>query len=102
MTTPRHPLAPVVDLLVFAPIGLAVVARDRLPELVETSLQRAETQVRVARMVGEFAVQIGRRELSERLRSLVPAAGRGTTGHASSVPDRSGEPEPQPEVAAEI
>lgn len=70
MTEVRHPLAPLVDLFVYAPIGMAVVAKERLPELIGEGRQRVETRVRVARMVGEFAVTMGRKELEKRLADL--------------------------------
>ena len=64
----RHGLAPLLDAFFFAPIGLAVLVAQQFPRLVEMGRQQAETQVKVARMVGEFAVTLGRRELAKRLR----------------------------------
>ena len=57
-----------VDLLVFAPIGLALTAHRRLPCLLDTARQRAGTNVEAARVVGEFAVRLGRQEILKFLR----------------------------------
>jgi hypothetical protein len=67
VTEVRHPLAPLVDVFVYAPIGAAVVVKDRLPEIVGTGRQQVETRVRVARLVGELAVTVGRRKLVKQL-----------------------------------
>lgn len=52
-----------LDLLVYAPLGLALEARTLMPSLVE----RGRNQVTMARMVGRFAVQQGQVEASKRL-----------------------------------
>lgn len=51
----RGPVGQLVDLCVYAPLGLALDARALLPELVD----RGRSQVGMARMVGEFAVKWG-------------------------------------------
>jgi hypothetical protein len=51
-----------LDLFVYAPLGLALVAREDLPGLVHRGRRQVEEQVRVARMVGELAVAQGRKE----------------------------------------
>ena len=56
-----------VDLLVFAPIGLAVVAAQRLPCLVDKTKNQAVAKVGAARVVGEFAVRFSRQELARYL-----------------------------------
>ena len=73
MTVARHPLSPLVDLCVYAPLGVALVIRDRLPELVESGRQMLQTQVRVARMVGELTVVFGRRALVKHFEQGVAA-----------------------------
>lgn len=50
-----NPAEAVLDLLLYAPLGLALEARELLPRLVE----RGKQQVTVARMMGQFAVQQG-------------------------------------------
>lgn len=52
-----------LDLLLYAPLGLALEARTLMPELIE----RGRNQVTMARMVGRFAVRQGQVEASRRL-----------------------------------
>lgn len=52
-----------LDLLVYAPLGLALEARTLMPTLIE----RGRNQVTMARMVGRFAVQQGQVEATRRL-----------------------------------
>lgn len=109
----REPVERVVDLFVHTPIGLAVMAWKRFPELVGSmpdlvgqvvsrgcaQLSEAEAkvtdEVRKARMIGQFAVTFGgrqlRREVDARLRDVRQAAGGATTflpgGGADGRPD---------------
>lgn len=55
-----------LDLLVYAPLGLALEARSLLPSLVE----RGRNQVTMAKMVGQFAVQQGQAEAAKRVGPL--------------------------------
>jgi len=63
----RNPLVRLVETAVFAPIGLALLAREQIPRLAAKGKSETETRVRVARMVGEFAVKAGRKEVERRL-----------------------------------
>jgi len=54
-----HELA--VELLVYAPVGLAVSAKSLVPELIE----RGRAQVSAARVIGRFAVEQGQQEVSK-------------------------------------
>jgi hypothetical protein len=51
----RNPLELALDLLVFAPLGLLVSVTDELPKLVQKGRTRVESQVGMARMVGQLA-----------------------------------------------
>ncbi|MFP5377816.1 MAG: hypothetical protein ACLGIO_13695 [Acidimicrobiia bacterium] len=98
----RSPLDRAVDLLVYAPLGLAVAARDELPQLIARGRKEAEGQVGMARVVGRFAVDRGQKEAVKLLRQaarrlaglgLVPDPGRG--GPPGSPPGASpAEPAP--------
>ena len=55
----RSPIDAALDLLFYAPVGLALTAREELPRLIEKGRQRVEGQVTMARMVGQFAVSQG-------------------------------------------
>ena len=69
--TPR-PLDAALDLLVFAPVGLALTAAEELPKLAAKGRQRVHTRFAMAKVVGEFAVNQGRRTLGSRLSAAVP------------------------------
>jgi hypothetical protein len=97
----KEPVDWVKDLFVHTPIGLAVMAWKRMPELVSSvpdlvgqvmakgcaqladAEERISEEVRKARMIGEVAVTFGgrqlRREVDARLRDAKEAAG-GLTG----------------------
>ena len=62
MTTTRTPLDTVLDLTVFAPIGLALSARRMLPVLAAEGRERVEAQLTTARLLGELAVRQGKVE----------------------------------------
>jgi hypothetical protein len=51
----KNPVDQALDLLVYAPIGFALDARTLLPQLID----RGRSQVSLARMMGQFAVQKG-------------------------------------------
>lgn len=57
-----------VDLLVYAPLGVVLTARDELPRLIAKGREGASGQVAVARVVGQFAVQRGQKEANRLLR----------------------------------
>ena len=61
MTSREDPGEQLLDLLVYAPLGLLLEARDLLPKLAEKGRQRMGGQVTVARMIGEMAVRQGQR-----------------------------------------
>ena len=59
-----------LEVVVFAPAGLAVTVVEEFPKLVEKGRHRLEGQVHTARLVGQFAVQMGRRQLDQAVRAL--------------------------------
>jgi hypothetical protein len=99
------PVRRLVDVAVFAPIGLAAMARDHLPDIVETGRERVRQRLTVARFIGELVVQQSRREVSKRLESrpATPSL-RGTTASAHAEPvaadpvnaSLGGDPAPSP------
>jgi hypothetical protein len=64
----KTPLEQALDLFVYAPLGLALTARDQMPDLVEKGRSRVENQMTMAKFVGQFAVQQGKIELEKRLK----------------------------------
>jgi hypothetical protein len=92
------PAEQLLDVLVYAPLGLLLEARDLLPKLAEKGRQRMGPQVTVARMVGELAVRQGQRraeKVLERLRQQ-NSGGAGTGTGASGGPGRSSAGSAQP------
>ena len=68
--TDQRPLRDtVLDLVVYAPVGVLRRLRVDLPALVESGRREVEDRVRVARWVGEMAVSYGRAELRRRISS---------------------------------
>lgn len=118
MTENRTPLDQVLDLFVYAPLGLALTAREELPKLAERGRTQLDTQLTMARVVGQFAVAEGRRQaekLAERAAERLvgppptppaarpsarppaadassPASGSGSARSAASARSASGSP----------
>ena len=86
MTDTKSPLEQAVDLLVYAPVGLAVAARDLVPTLVERGRRQVHPQVGVARMVGQLAVSQGRSQAEKILDRAVVQA-RATLHQLGILPD---------------
>lgn len=70
MTEERPPIEQILDLLVYAPVGLAVALRDELPRLIERGRQHADGQVSLARMLGQMAAGKGQQEIGKALNEL--------------------------------
>ena len=68
MTPSKTPVDQAVDLLVYAPVGLALTVRDLLPGLIQRGRAEVTMQVSSARVVGRFAVKLGRKEATKVLR----------------------------------
>jgi hypothetical protein len=69
-TDGKSPADRLLELVVFGPAGLAVTIVEEFPRLVEKGRHRVEGQVHTARLVGQFAFQMGRRQIEETLAHL--------------------------------
>jgi hypothetical protein len=69
----RSPIDAALDLLFYAPVGLALTAREELPRLIEKGRQRVGGQVTMARMVGQFAVNQGGQEAGKFVKQATEA-----------------------------
>jgi hypothetical protein len=78
VTDNKSPGDRLLELMVFGPTGLAVTLVEEFPKFVEKGRHRVEGQVHTARLVGQFAFQMGRRQLEQSL------------GHLGRNPDHSG------------
>lgn len=63
----RSPLDNALDVFVYAPVGLALTAIEEFPKLAEKGRAQIQGQVTIARMVGQFAVAQGRKQIERRL-----------------------------------
>jgi hypothetical protein len=88
-----------LEVVVFAPAGLAVTVVEEFPKLVEKGRHRLEGQVHTARLVGQFAVQMGRRQLDQALSRFGDKstgtgtpAGPGAASPGSAPPRRAARP----------
>lgn len=74
----KDPLRQLIDVAVYAPIGLVLLARQEFPILVESGRTRVDNQITLARFIGKAAVRRGKAELIRRL-EIAQAARRDST-----------------------
>ena len=104
----KTPAQQLLDLVFFAPLGVAATIRDELPKLVE----RGQQEANLAKMLGQFAVAMGRTEaekLANRLvdRSPKPTPKPAPTPNPASAPTASppsppAAPAPAPPVSVPV
>jgi len=75
----KSPKDRALELFVFGPAGLAMTAVEEFPKLVDKGRHRVEGQVHTARLVGQFAVQMGRRQIAQTVERLTSSAGPSPT-----------------------
>jgi hypothetical protein len=63
----KSPVERAINLFVYAPVGLLTLAREELPNIIEKGRQELTNQATVAKMMGEYAVNEGRKEAGRRL-----------------------------------
>ncbi len=88
MSKRQDPAEQLLDLLVYAPLGLLMEARDLVPKLADKGRQRMGGQVTVARMIGEMAVRQGQRraeKVLQRLREQQNGSSTSTRGAGTSA-----------------
>ena len=85
MAAGKTPLGHVVDLVVYAPVGLITLAQRELPELISAGKTRVDNQITLARFIGKMAVKQGSNEFKRRMRAA--EASRTTTPAAAQVID---------------
>ncbi len=93
MTDTKSPFEQAVDLFVYAPVGLAVAARDLVPTLVERGRRQVDPQVGVARMVGQLAMSQGRTQ-AEKVVDRAMYQARMTLQQLGILPDEGEPPRP--------
>jgi hypothetical protein len=86
---PTSPFDRAVQVLLYAPVGLALTARDGLPQLVDKGRQHVESQVMLARFVGRLAIKRGTTEAERLVEQAVTLLGvLGGAGVTSPPPAR--------------
>ena len=66
----KSPLDTLLELGLYAPLGLALAARDSLPDLIARGRQQVTSQVTLARMMGQYAVKEGEKDLRKRVEDV--------------------------------
>ncbi len=113
MIDAKDPLRQLIDVVVYAPIGLILVAQKELPNLAASGRLRVDNQIRLARFIGKMAVKRGREELQRRLDAAESArnqlssvidADSVETGSGTTGPVNEGvvEPPPSPRPAPSL
>ena len=97
MTDQRNPAEHVLDLLVYAPLGLLADARTLLPDLAAKGRMRVGN----ARIVGQFAVQVGQSEAEKRIGKLEEHARRSLTEFGLLPPEPAAAPMPTADARPE-
>ena len=69
MAAGKTPLGQLVDLVVYAPVGLITLAQRELPELISAGKTRVDNQITLARFIGKMAVKQGSSEFKRRSRA---------------------------------
>lgn len=85
MSEDRQPLDMALDLLFYAPLGLAVTAAEEVPKLAEKGRRQFTSRWNTARMVGQFAVAQGRQQAARRFASP-PDAPRPSSATPEAAP----------------
>lgn len=68
MTEPRPPLEQLIELALFAPIGLVLAFCDNLPKVKLVGLKEVNQQINSARMIGTMTVNQARGEVEKLLK----------------------------------
>lgn len=82
----KSPVEQALDVLLYAPLGLAFSARELLPTLVE----KGKAQVGMAKMIGQFAAQQGQTEAGKLFDKASKQAMTTLEQLAGSAPKRNG------------
>ncbi|MFN2607873.1 MAG: hypothetical protein ABR511_08245 [Acidimicrobiales bacterium] len=75
MTPPNSsPVERVLDVALYAPVGLALAARDVVPRWADAGRRQLGAQFGTARMLGQLAIRQGRRQAGDALRRAASQA----------------------------
>ena len=88
MSKRQDPAEQLLDVFVYAPLGLVMEAAELLPRLADKGRQRMGGKVTVARMVGELAVRQGQKR-AEKLFERMREQGRDAARPGRPAPETS-------------
>ncbi len=98
----KSPIERLIETAVFAPLGIAAMIREELPKLVSRGHQEAN----MAKMMGQFAVGMGRQEVEKRLKQYTerpaPNAAKPPAATPPPAPAPSSAPTPAPPAPAPV
>lgn len=93
MADEKTPIERVLETAFYAPLGIAAMLREELPKIVA----RGQQEANMAKMMGQFAVGMGRQEVEKRLKQI---AERPAPKPATPPAPAAAAPAPAPEAAA--
>jgi hypothetical protein len=107
MAEHKGPLDRLLDLVVYVPVGIATGYRDLIPTLAQKGRAHLDSQVRVARMVGQFAVAKSEHEAQKVINRWRDGGGgtpssEGANGDAASDRDSVVPPAAEPPPGAVV
>ena len=71
---PDNLVEQLLDVAVYLPVGLYLDSKGRVEEIIDRGRAHTTSQVTLARMIGQFAVTFGRKELERRMAGRFSAA----------------------------
>ena len=92
----KSPIDQAIELFVYAPLGLALIARDQLPGLIERGRQQVNSQIALAKMMGQYAVREGEKEAKKQVQRITETL---ATNTATARPVASTVPRPPTSTA---
>ncbi len=82
MADEKSPLEKLIETAVYTPLGIAAMLREELPKIVA----RGQQEATMAKMMGQFAVGMGRQEVEKRLKQIAERPAPKPAATAASTP----------------
>jgi hypothetical protein len=106
MVDEKTPIEQALDVILYAPVGLVFSARELLPKLAE----KGRSQLGMAKMIGQFAVQQGQTEAGkvlgqaqkQALSTLEQLAGRPSAPSTNGSSSNGAAPKPAPRIDVDV
>ncbi len=95
----KSPAERLLDMFVYGPAGLVVTAAEEFPNLVAKGRHRMEGQLHAARLVGQVAVQMGRRQIEQTVGGMRPRPPAAPAPAPAPAPAHAATPVPAPAPA---